>query len=82
MARYVAFLCGGDFRPGQRSACPDSVHDWPEPDGYVDAFEVANSRLRRKWHSVPCPQCDLYGWRPGRIDAAMDHHVPMTEGEA
>lgn len=79
---YAIYICGGDFRPGPRDACPDPVHDWPEPAGYVDSFEVANSRLSRRWSNVRCPQCGLYGWRPGRIDAAMDHLVPAKTGGA
>ena len=73
MARII--LCGSS-RPGPRDPCPDPVHDWPEPGGYVSASEVAGARLRRGWHNVPCGQCDLYGWRPGRIDPTTDHHVP------
>lgn len=77
MARYVTYLCGGDYRPGPRDTCPDPVHDWPEPSGYVDSFEVASSRANRGWVSVRCPSgCGIYGWRPGRIDPTMDHRVP------
>lgn len=77
--RNVVYLCGGDYRPGPRDACPDPVHDWPEPRGYVDACEVAESRLRRRWRNVPCPTgCGRYGWRPGRVNPEMDHHVPAT----
>jgi len=80
--RYAIHICGGDFRPGPRDTCPDPVHDWPLPAGYVDSFEVADARLRRRWQNVPCPQCDLYGWRPGRIDPTTDHHVPAPERTA
>lgn len=75
------YLCGGDYRPGPRSTCPDPVHDYPEPAGYIDACEVAAARLRRGWRDVACPRCSLYGWVPGRIDPKTDHHVPVdTEG--
>jgi hypothetical protein len=73
---YATYLCGGDFRPGPRDTCPDPMHDWPLPAGYVDASEVAAARLYRRWRSVPCGQCGLYGWIPGRIDATTDHRVP------
>jgi hypothetical protein len=68
MRRDAVYLCGGDTTPGQRDACPDPLHDWPLPDGYVDAAEVAASRLYRRWANVKCPICGLYGWRPGRIE--------------
>lgn len=62
------FLCGGDFRPGPRDTdCPNHIHDHPLPAGYVDAAEVAGRRLRNGWANVRCPDCGLYGWRPGRI---------------
>ena len=61
------YLCGGDFRPGKRDACPNTLHDYPLPDGYVDAGEVAGRRLRKRWHSPRCPDCGLYGWRPGTL---------------
>lgn len=73
------FLCGGDYRPGPRDACPNRVHDYPLPAGYVDAATVADSRIARGWHNVRCPDCDLYGWRPGRrINPEQDHRVPYT----
>lgn len=81
--RYATYICGGDYRPGPRDECPDPVHDWPEPRGYVESWEVAESRLRRRWKNVPCPRgCGHYGWRPSqRIDPEMDHHVPAEKTE-
>lgn len=76
--RYVAYVCGGDFRPGPRGECPDAVHDYPEPIGYVDFFEVAGSRLHRGWLNVQCKQCGLFGWIAGRIDPKTDHLVPAS----
>jgi len=72
---YRIHLCGGDYRPGPRGNCPDPVHDWPLPRGYIDATEVAAQRLNRRWRNVPCGQCGLYGWIPGRINPATDHLV-------
>lgn len=63
----VLYLCGGDMRPGLRdTSCPNQVHDYPLPIGYVDASEVAVRRLRHGWSNRKCPECGLYGWLPGR----------------
>jgi hypothetical protein len=67
MSRYRAYICGGDMRPGPRETdCPDALHDFPLPSGYVDASEEAMSRLSRGWSSKRCRRCGLYGWTPGR----------------
>lgn len=66
MKEYRSFLCGGDMRPGPRETdCPDPLHDFPLPRGYVDAHEEAMSRLNRRWTSKRCGLCGLYGWLPG-----------------
>lgn len=77
------YLCGGDLRPGPRAeSCPNVIHDWPLPSGYIDASEVAASRLRRGWANVACPDCARYGWRPGsKIDPASDVRVPSNTRE-
>lgn len=63
--QYAVYLCGGDERPGPRSTdCPNALHDWPLPSGYVDAAEEAARRLARGWNNSKCPQCRLHGWRP------------------
>jgi hypothetical protein len=73
---YAIRLCGGDFRPGARDTCPDELHDYPLPDGYVDAGEAAMSRLARGWVQRKCPRCRLYGWVPGRqAGKACDERV-------
>lgn len=64
----MTFICGGDETPGPRSDCPNPVHDYPLPSGYNDAHEVAMRRVRRGWASPRCPDCNLYGWRPGMRD--------------
>ena len=74
----AVYLCGGDMRPGPRDECPDPLHDWPLPDGYVDAAEVAGSRLGRGWRNVRCERCGLYGWRAGRLRDG-DVRVPAPE---
>ncbi len=48
VSNYRVYLCGGDMRPGPRETdCPDPLHDFPLPAGYVDASEEAASRLSR-----------------------------------
>lgn len=79
--RNQVFVCVSDYRPGPRDTCPNAVHNWPLPRGYVDAADVAEGRLRHGWHNVPCEECDLYGWVPGRINPETDHHVPAPTQE-
>lgn len=75
-------LCGGNLRPGDREACPNVLHDYPLPEGYVDAAEVAARRLAHRWSNRRCPQCGLYGWQPGRpLGDASDTRVPFEVGE-
>jgi len=75
VSRGVGFICGLDDRPGKRDECPDALHDWPLPNGYIEAGEVAGNRLYRKWSNVRCPRCGLYGWRPGQVN---DGETPTT----
>ncbi len=85
MRRDAVFVCGGDYSHLEpRNPCPDPLHDWPLPTGYVDAATVAASRIRRGWANVRCPRCGLYGWRAGRIDPAMEpvRIVPTRGGAA
>lgn len=70
------FICVSDPTPGPRSACPNTLHDWPLPSGYVAAREVARSRLARGWASRKCPDCGLYGWVQGRPTPLGDTRVP------
>jgi hypothetical protein len=59
------FIRGGDERPGPRATdCPDPLHDYPLPSGYVDASMVADRRLRQRWINRRCERCGLYGWVP------------------
>lgn len=71
-------LCGGDLTPGPRDPCPNTLHDWPLPAGYVDAHEAAASRLYRGWKSRRCPDCGFYGWAPSRL-AAGDQRIPPDD---
>ena len=66
MSHYRVYLCGGDMRPGPRDVCPDPLHDFPLPTGYVDASEEAMSRLSHGWGNPRCRHCGLHGWTPGR----------------
>jgi hypothetical protein len=71
------YLCGGDSRSGPRDTCPDTLHDYPLPAGYVDASEAADRRLYRRWTQKRCPDCGLYGWRPGNPTGdPCDERVP------
>ena len=72
----VTYLCGGDFTPADRDACPNPLHDWPLARGYVDASEQASRRLNNGWANKKCPECGLYGWYPGRKIHETDQQVP------
>jgi len=63
----VTYLCGGDFTPGDRDRCANTLHDWPTARGYVDASEQAARLLRTGWTNKKCPVCGLYGWRAGKV---------------
>lgn len=68
MRKRDVFICGGDYEHIQpRSECPNPLHDYPLPYGYVEASEVAQARLSARWRNRQCPDCKLYGWAPGRL---------------
>ena len=78
-----AFICGGDLTSGPRDDCPNVLHDFPLPAGYVDASEAAEKRLRHRWHNARCPDCGLYGWRPGDPTGDLrDERVPAPVTDA
>jgi hypothetical protein len=78
----VIALCGGDYQPGPRDACPDPLHDYPLPSGYNDAAEAAGRRFRKGWSQTKCPTCHVYGWRPGQPTGdACDAPTPHTPTE-
>lgn len=83
MSRYRTYICGGDMRPGPRETdCPDALHDFPLPTGYVDAAEGAFSRLSRGWGNPRCDRCGLHGWTPGRPRKDEEIVRVRPEGEA
>jgi hypothetical protein len=68
MSKKVMFICGGNYTLLQdRGDCPNPLHDYPLPDGYGEASDVAAARIRNRWSNRRCPDCKLYGWAPGRI---------------
>lgn len=76
-AEPATYLCLSDMSSGPRDECPDPLHDYPLPAGYVDASEAADRRLRKGWANVRCPRCGLCGWRPGKPTGdACDQRVP------
>ena len=83
MVRRPVFICGGDVGTAHRREddCPNTLRDWPLPTGYVDADVEAHWRLRNRWSNVRCPDCRLYGWRPGKLTDAHVRRPVITEGE-
>lgn len=66
LSRYAVTICGGDYgQLDDRDPCPNVLHNWPLPVGYIDASEMAASRLAHGWANLKCPDCGLYGWTPG-----------------
>lgn len=73
------FVCGGNYERLQaRSGCPNVLHDFPLPDGYVEASEVADARLRARWRNPRCADCGLYGWVPSAATPPSTHPVRVT----
>lgn len=82
MARqYATYLCGGNYeRLDRRSDCPNALHDWPLPAGYVEASEVAAARLAARWGNRKCADCGLHGWSPGAKKPAT-RPIKVSVGE-
>lgn len=82
MARYAVHICGGasGTGPKRENDCPNALHDWPTPSGYIDATEEAGWRLRHQWANVKCPDCGLYGWRPGKLTAKHQPREAANHG--
>lgn len=71
-------ICGGDFAALQeRGSCGNSLHNWPLPRGYVDASEMAASRLSIGWSNTRCPECGIYGWAPGRLSGLAAESIEV-----
>lgn len=71
----ATYICG-DGPTEKRSECPNALHDYPLPSAYVGASEEATRRLGSRWSNVRCPDCGLYGWRPGLRDADHPRTTP------
>lgn len=66
------------MNPPRNSDCPNALHDWPLPTGYIAASDVAGVRLRARWSNRKCSECGLYGWAPGtRTAGTRPVHVPL-----
>lgn len=50
------------------SGCPNALHAWPLPNGYIQAHTEAEERLANGWANTKCPDCGLYGWTPSEGD--------------
>lgn len=80
--QYKIYICGGNYKNLQkREECPDPLHDWPLPHGYVEASEVAGARLGARWSNRKCRRCGIYGWAPSdkRGENTNPIHVPAPE---
>lgn len=79
--RKPIYVCGGAYHLlDAREVCPNPLHDWPLPSGYVEASEMADSRLSQGWSNVRCPDCDLYGWVQGRMGGVAGESRRVTVG--
>lgn len=80
MKVHTIHACGGDYRAlDRRDPCPNALHNWPLPIGYVDAAEMAASRLAHGWGNTKCPDCGLYGWTPGRFKGAAAESLEVRQ---
>ncbi|SED51773.1 hypothetical protein SAMN04490240_4089 [Rhodococcus pyridinivorans] len=78
MSKYAIRICGGDYGLlDRRDPCASTLHNWPLPAGYVDAAEMAASRLAHGWGNPKCPDCGLYGWTPGQFKGTAAESVEV-----
>lgn len=77
MSKYAIRICGDERGTDDRGDCPNPLHDWPLPIGYM----AAEARLRARWANPRCPDCGIYGWLPaGRTtDSCRAVHVPYQQ---
>lgn len=52
------------------SYCINRVHNYPLPDSYLHASDMAHERLAAGWDNIQCPDCGRYGWvKPSQEEA-------------
>lgn len=62
----------------RKTECPNILHDWPLPTGYVAASMTADARLANGWNNVKCQECGLYGWIPNNRRPKSTNPVHIT----
>lgn len=55
-------ICGDTGVLEPRDSCPNRLHDYPMPAGYVEAIGEADRRISQRWRNKRCPDCGKYGW--------------------
>lgn len=62
----------------RKTECPNFLHDWPLPTGYVAASITAEARLSNGWNNAKCPDCSKYGWIPSNRRPRSTNPVHVT----
>lgn len=70
MSKYAIRICGGDYGLlDRRDPCASTLHNWPLPAGYVDAAEMAASRLAHGWETRSALTVAYTGGHPANLKA-------------
>ena len=76
------YLCGGNYALlDKRSDCPNALHDWPLPNGYSEAVDVASARLLNGWRNQKCLDCGYYGWAPSSKRPESTNPIHVTRDQ-